>query len=299
RGMEITKRVSLLRLDPLALLNLKNDGRCEFALTETLFDRDFPGHYLRQIKSISVAFTTGDGPVNVNAVLTRIDGKTVLRPDPKAVRFLLDPKGAPPDSLRADWRTGQKIALSEVVEEGRDDSGVFDLRFDDPRYLPFEGTGAVSRWRLETRRPPADLLDVTIIVKYTAEDGGETFATAVRGMLKPYPMAVAIDVIQEFSDEWSALLRDGGDLLLPVTPDWVPDISGRQIIGLAALYGTYSGGGPVRFLLNGDPRFALPAGRIVGTPGLTVGSHDWRLTPEGDPNDLFGLTLVVLYRALP
>ncbi|HZB29592.1 MAG TPA: hemopexin repeat-containing protein, partial [Streptosporangiaceae bacterium] len=47
RGMEITKRVSLLRLDPLALLNLKNDGRCEFALTETLFDRDFPGHYLR------------------------------------------------------------------------------------------------------------------------------------------------------------------------------------------------------------------------------------------------------------
>jgi hypothetical protein len=299
RGMEITKRVSLLQLDPLALLNLKNDGRCEFALTETLFDRDFPGHYLRQIKSISVACTTGDGPVNVNAVLTRLDGKTVLRPDPKAVRFLLDPKGAPPDSLRADWRTGQKIALSEVVEEGGDDSGLFERRFDDARYLPFEGTGAVSRWRLETRRAPADLLDVTITVKYTAEDGGETFATAVRGMLKPYPVAVALDVIQGFPDEWGALLQDGGDLLLPITPDLVPDISGRQITGVAALYGTYSGGGPVRFLLNGDPKFALPAGRIVSTPSLTVGAQDWRLTPEGDPNDLFGLTLVLLYRARP
>jgi hypothetical protein len=296
RGMEITKRVSLLQLDPLALLNLKNDGRCEFALTETLFGRDFPGHYLRQIKSISVAFTTGDGPVNVNAVLTRIDGKTVLRPDPKAVRFLLDPKGAPPESLRADWRTGQKIALSEV-EEGRDDSGLFDLRFDDPRYLPFEGTGAVSRWRLETRRAPAGLLDVTITVKYTAEDGGETFATAVRGMLKPYPTAVALDVTEAFPDEWAAFLETGGDLLLPVTPDLVPDISGRQITGVAALYGT--GGGPVQFLLNGDPKLALTAGRIVSTPGLTVGARDWRLTPEGDPNDLSGLILVLLYRALP
>ncbi|WP_204026170.1 Tc toxin subunit A-related protein [Sinosporangium siamense] len=296
RGMEITKKVSLLHLDAPALLALKNDGRCEFALTETLFDRDFPGHYQRRIKTVSVAFITADGPVTANATLTQIDNKTVLSPDPKAVRYLLDPKGLPPANLRGDWRPGQRIALSEV-EEGREDSGVFDLRYDDPRYLPFEGTGAVSRWRLETRRPPAGLLDVVIIVRYTASDGGDTFATAVRGMLKPYPSALFLDVAAQFPDAWDAFAESGTELELPITPALFPSMSGRQVTGVVAQYGT--AGGNARFLLNGDARLALTAGRLVQTPGLTAGGRPWRFTAAGDPSALAGFTLILLYRAIP
>jgi len=46
------------------------------------------------------------------------------------------------------------------VSRGVDDSGLFNLDFRDERYLPFEGTGAVSSWTFSlppdtNRRRPA------------------------------------------------------------------------------------------------------------------------------------------------
>ena len=37
------------------------------------------------------------------------------------------------------------IAVGSVEDE----NGVFELNFHDERYLPFEGAGAISKWRLE------------------------------------------------------------------------------------------------------------------------------------------------------
>ena len=113
RGLEITKRISLAELDPVALLHLKSTGTCEFALTEAYFDYDFPGHYRRQIRWLSVDFVDAAGePTTPNAVLTQLNHKTVLRPDTAAVKYLLDPKGSPPAALRSDWRPRQQVALS-------------------------------------------------------------------------------------------------------------------------------------------------------------------------------------------
>ncbi|TDV57265.1 hemopexin repeat-containing protein [Actinophytocola oryzae] len=294
RGLEITRRVSLLALDPMALLALKNEGRCEFALTEELFDRDFPGHYRRQVRTVSVTFDTEDGPVGVNATLTQLDNKTVLSADPKAVKYLLDPKGTMPDSLRGDWRPSQQIALSDL-EDGRDNNGLFELRYDDDRYLPFEGTGAVSRWRLDAGRVPASLLDVLVTVKYTAVQGGDTFATAVKGMLRPYPTARYFDVAEEFPDEWEAFVDgDSTQLDLPITPDQLPGLAGRQITGVLARY-ERAGEGEAEFLLNGDKRLALADGTLLRTPGLTTGG--WTLVFSGDKSVLTNLGLVITYRA--
>ncbi|GIH92343.1 hypothetical protein Psi01_29730 [Planobispora siamensis] len=292
RGLEIVKKVSLLALDPLALLAFRDGGTCEFALTEALFDRDFPGHYRRQIRTVSVTFESADGPVGVPATLTQLDNRVVLSPDPKAVKFLLDPKGSPPASLRADWRPSQQIALSDL-EEYRDNNGLFELRFDDDRYLPFEGTGAISRWRL-SGRPRADLTDVTITVKYAAQQGGDPFATAVRGMLKPYPAARFVDVAAEFPQAWADFQESGEpELVLPLTPELLPGMSGRQITGVYASYG----GAGARLLLNGDQRLALDEGRLLRTPGLNVGGPPWRLLLEGDRSALTTIGLVLAYRA--
>ena len=38
-------------------------GSCEFALTESLFDHDFPGHYRRQSVTVAVSFDDADGPL--------------------------------------------------------------------------------------------------------------------------------------------------------------------------------------------------------------------------------------------
>ncbi|MGH9903847.1 MAG: hypothetical protein ACRD68_18715, partial [Pyrinomonadaceae bacterium] len=178
--------------------------------------------------------------------------------------------------------------------------GLFELRFDDDRYLPFEGTGAVSRWRLETGglRPPPGLLDVTITVKYTADQGGEAFATAIKGMLKSYPAARFVDVAVEFPDEWEQFLSDDdtNELILPFTPDLFPGMSGRQITGIYAKYVLTERGAP-RFLLNGDKRLALTDGKMLQTPGLSVGGAAWVLVLQGDKTTLTTIGLVLAYRA--
>jgi hypothetical protein len=301
RGMEITKQYSLLASDPMALLRLREEGSCEFSLTEAELDQDFPGHFRRQIRTVTVSFADADGePLWVNATLTQLGHKTVLAPDPKAVAHLLDPKGLPPDAVRTDWRPSQQIALSEV-DEGRENNGLFEARFDDDRYLPFEGTGAVSSWRLERPgRAGEDPYDVVVTVKYTAEAGGEAFTGAVKGMLKPYAAARYIDVARDFPEEWQAFLADGeSELALPLTPDMFPGMSSRRI---EAVYPAYERAdrGAARLVLNGAQNLALADGTVLPTPGLTIGadaSAPVTFRVDGAKADLVDVGLVFAYQA--
>jgi hypothetical protein len=182
RQLEIEKTISLGQLDPLALLQLKRKGYCEFQLSEAFFDLDFPGHYLRKIKSISLSIPAVVGPYqNIHATLTQQSNHVVITPDIETVQFLITgekTKQKTPDSskLQSNWQANQQVALSRGVN----DAGLFELNFNDERYLPFEGTGAVSSWTL--RMPKASnrfdfdsISDVIMTVRYTACDGGETF----------------------------------------------------------------------------------------------------------------------------
>ncbi|MFD1545963.1 hemopexin repeat-containing protein [Nonomuraea guangzhouensis] len=293
RDLEIVKQVPLTGLDPVALLTLKYTGTCDFALTEAVFDRDFPGHYRRQIKTVFLAFEGPDGRLTPNATLTQLGHKTVLAADAKAIKHLLEPKGAAPGTVRADWRAGQRIALSHV-EEGEDGSGLFEVRYDDDRYLPFEGTGAVSTWRLElSGRPPADLREVVITVKYAARHGGDPFASAVKGMLKPFAAARFIDVARDFPEQWEEFQATGGQLALPVDASLFPGMNGGQITGVRP---AYEGQGAIHVTLAaGNRAFALRDGTYVTTPGLTAG--DWVLEVDGDASGLRNVGLVLTYKS--
>ncbi|MEU8386188.1 hypothetical protein, partial [Streptosporangium sp. NPDC048865] len=305
RGMEITKKVSLLELDPVALLRLRSGGRCEFTLGEDLFGRDFPGHFLRQIRTVSVTFADAAGEqLGLNATLTQLTSKTVLEADPKAVKYLLDPQGDAPATLRGDWRPSQRIALSQA-EYPQENNGLFELRYDDERYLPFEGTGAVSTWRLELGGGPRGLAaagaltDVLLTVRYTAEHGGDVFTEAVRGMLRPYPAAHLIDVARDFPKEWAAFLDGGDRLVLPLSPERFPGMSGRRITGLYPKY-EYAGEGTARLVLETGRRLPLADGVPLTTPGLSLdggGPSAWAFTVEGDRSTLDNVALVLTYQA--
>lgn len=150
REFEIEKTISLLQLDPQQILSLRNHGKCTFELDEALFDHDFPGHYCRRIKAISLTIPAVVGPYqNVHAVLTQTTNRVVRKSDIAAVKTLLtgsdtDIQAMDPGSLRTNWRPNQHIAVCRGV----DDTGLFQLDFRDERYLPFEGTGAISAWEL-------------------------------------------------------------------------------------------------------------------------------------------------------
>ncbi|MEQ1729529.1 MAG: neuraminidase-like domain-containing protein, partial [Vicinamibacterales bacterium] len=53
RGLEITRHLSLRADFPVALAELLETGACEIDVTEALLDGDFPGHYVRRIKTVA------------------------------------------------------------------------------------------------------------------------------------------------------------------------------------------------------------------------------------------------------
>ncbi|WP_448645349.1 Tc toxin subunit A-related protein [Pseudomonas mediterranea] len=175
RELEIHKTVSLRQLKrqtatshlnkewPEMRDDLKKGG-CEFELTHQLFEDDYKNqqHYLRRIKTISVTLPAVVGPYeNIRATLTQTASTVFLSPGDR---------GKAIESRRAN----QQIALST----GIDDNGLFTLSFNDERYLPFEYTGAISKWQLTFPNPEAqkDLLesltDIIVHVSYTARVGG-------------------------------------------------------------------------------------------------------------------------------
>lgn len=208
RKFEIEKSISLLALDPEAFVRFQNTGVCEVLLSEYLFDLDYPGHYARQVKSISITIPAILGPnQNIKATLTQTGSQILIRPEIDGVDYLLGLNSQTPNSsvLRANWRASQKVALSS----GIDDAGMFLLDLNDERYLPFEGTGAVSSWRLEmpkesNRLDYASLTDVVIRLRYTALDGGAAFASEVRRKVNgiPYRAQRAFNLAVNFPTPW-------------------------------------------------------------------------------------------------
>lgn len=188
RDLELSKHISLQQLNPLALLQLRETGKCDFAIPEELFDLDFPGHYFRRNKSVSITIPCIAGPyTTINATL-RLKTSSVRIKNSLAPASLVDYSASI-----------QSIATSSAQNDG----GLFELNFRDERYLPFEGTGVISEWTLEMMyyeekgtKEDKDtakslrqfdyntIADVIIHLRYTASEGGVPFRKDVISDLK-------------------------------------------------------------------------------------------------------------------
>ena len=179
RELELTKHVSLARLAPDKLLEIAMTGRCSFDLEEWMYNLDYPSHYRRRIKSISVSvLCEADEFTNLNCSLTlhssevrtsNLVGPGYAKDGDEDTRFIAQPG------------TGETIATSH----GEYDNGLFSLKFDDDRFLPFEGAGAVGSWDISMPREHnqfdySTLTDVILHVSYVAQDGGGQLGTAAK-----------------------------------------------------------------------------------------------------------------------
>lgn len=188
RDIELSKKVSLAMLNPEALERLKQTGKCDFDLTEMLYDLDHPGHYMRRIKAVTVSIPCVVGPY------TGVTGKLSLLSNRIRTNSLA---GSGYAETVEDPRFVYNITgiQSIATSRGQDDSGMFELNFNDVRYLPFEGAGAISSWRFElpftfskdgSNNPNPTLrqfdystiADLILTVHYTARDAGATLKTA-------------------------------------------------------------------------------------------------------------------------
>src|SRR5215468_731018 len=210
REYELTKHVSLLQVDPLALVQLRATGSCSFTLPEELFDFDTPGKYFRRIKSVAVSLPCVTGPytsVNCNLSLE----KSSIRISTNVANGYAR-KG--PDDPRFNDYYGTLQTI--VTSSAQSDSGLFETNLKDERYLPFEGAGvAGSQWQLslpsDVRQFDFDTItDVIIHVRYTAREGGNVMkASAVQNLQTLINKAQTVgsvrlfSVRQEFPSEWA------------------------------------------------------------------------------------------------
>jgi hypothetical protein len=220
REQELVTRLSL-RLDfPLAFLQLKATGACEIEIPEWRLDREYPGHYLRRVKSVSLTIPVVAGPyTGVHCKLTLLSSATRVEPT------LLDIEECCPgectcgccehqryEATKDDPRIVRRFGATEAIatSTGQNDAGLFELNFRDERYLPFEYAGAVSRWRIElpieTNSFDIDTMsDLIFQLSYTAREGGSALrkaSWAAASCLLPGAGLRFFDWRQDFADSW-------------------------------------------------------------------------------------------------
>ena len=228
REYELTKHVSLLQVNPTALLQLRTTGQCTVVLPEELFDMDGPGHYFRRIKTVALSIPCVAGPyTSVNCTLTLT--KSAIR---KEVGVGDGYARLGSEDSRFSDHFGSLQAI--VTSSAQNDSGMFETNLRDERYLPFENSGVVSEWQLKLPANPSKgdprqfdydtISDVILHLRYTAREGGGLLRNGAVAHLKTrIDEAQAAGSVRlfsirhEFPTEWakfqSAQLRD------PTHPD--------------------------------------------------------------------------------
>jgi hypothetical protein len=187
REFEISKSISLVLFDPWALIALKETGLCTISLPEAYFDMDYPGHYFRRLKTVSLMIPCVTGPyTSVNCTLTLLNSK---------VRVDSNANSSADYASDAHFITNYAATQSIATSTAQNDSGLFEVNFQDPRYLPFEGAGVISTWQIEL--PPdcnafdfETISDVVLNIKYTCRYGGDNLRTiAQQARTLPTPPA--------------------------------------------------------------------------------------------------------------
>jgi hypothetical protein len=183
REYEITKHVSLLALDPVALIALRQTCQCDVSIPEVLFDLDYPGHYFRRLKSVSLTIPCVTGTyTGVSCTLTLINSS--MRRDASAS----EPYMKKVDEADPRFVDSFGVIQSIVTSSAQNDSGLFETNLRDERYLPFEGVGVISTWRLELPKSfhaydYATISDVILHLRYTARDGGSDLKALASGKI--------------------------------------------------------------------------------------------------------------------
>jgi Tc toxin complex TcA C-terminal TcB-binding domain len=278
REYEMTRHVSLRQLDPLALLKLKATGTCQVTIPEWLYDRDCPGHYMRRIKSVALSLPSVVGPyTNVNCTLSLLRSSLRKSPLPKDGEYA---RQGSEDDRFVDYIGAVQ---SVVTSTASNDSGLFEPNLRDERFLPFEGAGAESTWKIAL---PADyrafdyatISDVILHIRYTARQGVDP--TKVKGALDELlqevgqaNLALLFSLRHDFPTEWAAFVNSTANFTATIRKDFFPYFTQGKSVTIEGfeLYGQdvakhHSAGNAVAATndLSSQAQFTFSAGTDTG-----------------------------------
>jgi hypothetical protein len=191
RKLHLTQTVSLSQIAPLELQQFRETGVLVFATPMDMFDREFPGHYLRLIKRVRVSLIA-------------------LIPTVPGIRATLSASGLSRVVVAGDQfasvvlnRSPEAIAFTSPLNA----TGLFELEPENGLLLPFEGMGVDAVWQLELPKPanPFDyqtIADVLLTIEYTALDSYEYKQQVIKTFDTELGNDRSFSFRQQFPDQW-------------------------------------------------------------------------------------------------
>jgi hypothetical protein len=191
RKLQLSKTISLARMDPFAFQRFRETGVLHFNTPLALFDHDFPGHYLRLIKRVRTSVIALVPPnEGIHATLSTTGASRVVI---GGTVFQTVPVRRPPES----------VALTSP----RDATGLFDLQQQPEMLLPFEGMGVDTSW--EFRMPKAanyfdygTIADVLVTIDYTALNSFDYYQLVIRELDTRVSADRPFSFRNHFADAW-------------------------------------------------------------------------------------------------
>lgn len=191
RKLQLTKIISLAQLAPAEFQRFRETGVMLFATPTELFDRDFPGHYLRLIKRVRTSVIALIPPTQgIHATLTTTSiSRVVLGGDVFQTGIVR--------------RDPESVALSSPNNA----IGLFELEPQSEFLFPFEGIGVDTAW--EFQMPKAanlfdynTIADVLITIEYTALNSFEYRQQIIQQLDQSISADRPFSFRNQFADQW-------------------------------------------------------------------------------------------------
>ena len=153
---------------------------------------------------------------------------------------------------------------------------MFETNLRDERFLPFEGAGAESTWKLDLPKdyPAFDydtISDVILHIRYIARQGVDPtkVKTALDSLFQEASqsnLALLFSLRHDFPTEWSAFVNGAGDFTATIRKDYFPYFTQGKSITITGL--DLYGQDVTKHHVVGDP--AAATNDLVGQAQFTL-----------------------------
>jgi sugar lactone lactonase YvrE len=205
RKLQMSKTISLATLYPEAFQQFRKTGILPFDTTLVMFDKDFPGHYIRLIRQVKTSVIA-------------------LIPPNEGIKATLSSKG----NSKVVTKTGafyQKVDLNNKGSEtvaltsAQNATGMFELQATNNKLNPFEGIGVEASWEFSMSRASNafdfnTIADVLITMDYTALNSFEYKNLILKELDSEITAQRTFSVKNNFPDQW----YDLGNQINPKSP---------------------------------------------------------------------------------
>jgi hypothetical protein len=194
RKLNLIQTFSLAQLFPFEFQQFRESGVLQFNTPMELFDRRFPGHFLRLIKRVRTSIVALIPPTQGIAATLATSGIS---------RVVI---GGEIFQLSTIRREPELVALTSPTNA----TGVFEMDVQSEMLLPFESMGVDTSWELQMPKAANQfdyntIADVLITLEYTALNSLDYRQQIIRSMDNKISGDRQFSFKDDFPDQWYQL----------------------------------------------------------------------------------------------